>query len=121
MSKLDVRYVVIAASLAVTACQTTPKSLASPPVPANDPAKWVTSNDYPYHTFHEGIAKAELIVGANGRVSDCNIVESSGHAMLDRATCRWLPRRARFIPAKNNKGEPIVGYYSVTAEWKIPR
>ena len=120
MSRLDARYVVIAACFALTACQTTPKSLASPPVPANDPAKWVTANDYPTHRYIEGTAKAELMVGINGRITQCDIVQSAGDAALDKATCRNLSRRARFIPAKNDIGEAVSGTYSVTTRWEIP-
>ncbi|WP_420496908.1 energy transducer TonB [Sphingomonas sediminicola] len=36
-----------------------------------------------------------LTFGADGRLSACNILQSSGNAMLDMATCRLSRQRVR--------------------------
>jgi len=69
-----------------------------PPVPTNDPRKWVTTDDYPARDLreeNEGTATFRVVVGTNGRVSACEIVRSSGHAGLDAATCKAVTSRAR--------------------------
>lgn len=60
------------------------------------------------------------MIGSNGRVNECEITRSSGHASLDRNTCRLIERRARFDPATNNRGETTVGTYSGSITWQIP-
>lgn len=93
------------------------------PLPRNGPAGWITNNDYPSRALQrgwEGTAGYRLVVGSNGRVSECEITRSSGHSILDRETCDRLESRARFNPAKNNRGEDVVGTYTGQVTWQIP-
>lgn len=95
-----------------------------PPVPKNNPRKWVTTDDYPSRDLreeNEGTAAFRVVVGTNGRVSACEIVRSSGHPGLDAATCKAVSARARFEPATDDKGEAVVGTYSNSVRWEIPR
>ena len=76
--------------------------------PRNNPGGWVTTNDYRaiwINREYTGIARFELSVGTNGRVSHCRITSSTGHAALDEATCKLVKRRARFDPAKDSSGK----------------
>ncbi|MGB3795056.1 MAG: TonB family protein [Alteraurantiacibacter sp.] len=104
----------------------TPPAAAITPVgasPANGPAGWITTNDYARSDLvreREGTAGYRLVIGSNGRVDACEITRSSGHATLDRNTCRLLERRARFNPATNNQGNSTVGTYTGTVTWQIP-
>jgi len=97
-----------------------------PPVgasPRNDQSGWISTNDYPRRDLvrgNEGTARYRLVVGSDGRVDACEITSGSGHAGLDRATCRLIERRARFNPAKDSSGEIIVGTYSGSVSWQIP-
>lgn len=101
-------------------------SLGFDPVTAkarNDPAGWVTTNDYPARDIrqeNEGITGFRVVVGTDGRVKSCEITASSGFASLDRATCRNVEKRARFDAAKDANGEKIVGTYSHKVLWQIP-
>lgn len=54
----------------------------------------------------EGTAQASLTIGADGRVSGCNITRSTGNGALDAATCSILRRRAKFSPAIDSNGRP---------------
>ena len=93
------------------------------PLPTNGPAGWITNNDYSRSDLvrgREGTAGYRLVVGSNGRVDACEITRSSGHSTLDRNTCRLIERRARFDPAKNNRGDVVVGTYTGQVTWQIP-
>ncbi|MEL1249815.1 energy transducer TonB [Aurantiacibacter gilvus] len=93
------------------------------PLPTNGPAGWITNADYPRRALMrdmEGTAGYRLVVGSNGRVNDCQITRSTGHSVLDRGTCRQLESRARFEPAKNNRGDVVVGTYTGQVTWQIP-
>lgn len=91
--------------------------------PRNGPAGWITNVDYPSGPLRrgaEGTAGYRLIIGSDGRVNDCQITASTGFAALDQATCRFLERRARFDPAKDQSGRTVVGSYAGRVTWEIP-
>lgn len=91
--------------------------------PRGNPANWVTVNDYRSNWINRemtGTARFRLKVGANGRVENCTITASSGHAELDRATCALVTQRARFDPAKDETGAKVSGSYSNAVRWELP-
>ena len=93
------------------------------PVPANGPAGWVTNNDYPRSALtrgFEGEVTYAIAVDPRGRALDCRIVGSSGHDVLDGATCRLIQRRARFDPATDRNGADVTGTYRGSVSWVIP-
>jgi protein TonB len=95
-----------------------------PPVPKNDPRRWVNTDDYPSRDLregNEGVTTFRLVVGSNGRVSACEVVRSSGHPGLDAATCKAVTARARFEPATDESGDRVVGTYGNNVRWQIPR
>lgn len=86
------------------------------PTPRSSPSAWVSDADYPSRAQREGRSGTvgyKLEVGADGRVSSCVVTASSGHPDLDEATCRIIPRRARF-----SGGSPAV--YENKLNWKLP-
>lgn len=92
--------------------------------PRNDPATWVNEGDYPprdENLGNEGTTVFRVTVGADGRVSACTIVRSSGHAGLDAAACKAVKARARFAPATDENGNRVPGSYSNSVRWQIPR
>lgn len=94
------------------------------PQARGNPGNWANANDYPSRALREereGTTRFRLTVGTNGRVTDCQITGSSGHADLDQAACKNLTRRARFRPALDANGEPMVGYYANAVRWQIPK
>ena len=94
------------------------------PEPRGNPGSWANANDYPSRALREereGTTRFRLTVNADGRVSDCQITGSSGHADLDEAACKNLTRRARFRPALDANGNPTTGSYSSAVRWQIPK
>jgi protein TonB len=92
--------------------------------PRNPPARWATTDDYPSRDLreeNEGTTFFRVVVGTNGRASACEVVRSSGHPGLDAATCKAVTARARFEPATDANGEKVVGTYSNSVRWQIPR
>lgn len=92
--------------------------------PKGNPGNWATTNDYPSRALREereGTTGFRVTVGPDGRVTDCSITSSSGHADLDAATCDNVRRRARFTPATDGEGNPTSGSYSNRVRWVIPK
>lgn len=91
--------------------------------PRGNPGGWITNDDYRPVWINrglEGTARFSLSIDASGRVTDCSITGSTGHAQLDAATCELLSRRARFEPARDTNGERVAGRYSSSVRWTIP-
>jgi len=87
------------------------QALAVPP-PASPPHPKVlfSYEDYPPEAVRnhwQGTVIADLTVSATGRVTACKIVKSSGHAVLDDATCNIIIARAIYRPARDANGNPI--------------
>lgn len=94
--------------------------LASFPKP-NDAAAIFSSNDYPNRAANRGAigeVRALTSVDSFGRVTDCRILRSSGHADLDAATCASIRKRARFTPALDKAGKPMASPYLFTTRWQ---
>ena len=92
--------------------------------PRNNPGEWIRSRDYPKAALkenREGNVSFTLSVDARGRVSNCSVTRSSGHADLDEATCDAVKRRARFEPARDSSGQAITGTFSSSVGWRLPR
>lgn len=91
--------------------------------PRNDPARWVTTDDYRSNWINRemtGTARFRLEIAANGSVRNCSITGSTGHSALDQATCDLVSRRARFQPARGADGEPVAGTYDSAVRWVVP-
>jgi protein TonB len=103
-----------------------PPPPSAPPksaTPRGNPGSWATTNDYPARALREereGTTTFRVSVGADGRVTDCQVTGSSGHPDLDQATCDNVRRRARFNPAMEN-GQATTGSYSNRVRWVIPK
>lgn len=87
------------------------------PQPRVSPTLWFSDADYPSRAQREersGTVRYALEVGADGLVTGCQIIKSSGHGDLDETTCRLLPMRARFESGKafRYEGEQV---------WRLPQ
>lgn len=91
--------------------------------PSNNPGNWVTTNDYPSRAIREeweGTTGIKVTVGTDGRPQDCTVTASSGHAVLDEATCSRVMKRARFKAALDGFGEKTLGSFSTSVRWQLP-
>lgn len=91
---------------------------------ANDQSTWVTTDHYPSSDLrleHTGTTKYRVVIGTNGRVSSCEVVNSSGWPGLDKAACAKVKSNARFEPATDSSGAKAVGTYSGSVIWRIPQ
>lgn len=82
-----------------------------------------TDDDYPPEAIRnneQGTVFVALNVGIDGRVGACTVLESSGSAVLDAATCRILMRRARFRPAHDGRGRAVPDIYRQRVRWQLP-
>ncbi len=66
----------------------------------------------------EGSARLRAIVNPEGRVVECVILKSSGHALLDKTACDGMLRYAVFIPATDASGSPTIGAYSTMITYR---
>lgn len=91
--------------------------------PKGNPGLWVSTSDYPTAGLRgelEGLVKVRLTIGTDGKPSDCTVTASSGHDVLDEATCAKLLRRARFDPASDQTGAKVTGTWNTAVRWDIP-
>jgi periplasmic protein TonB len=83
----------------------------------------LADRDYPRSALRdgaEGIVSVRYQVGTNGRVSRCAVIQSSGHAALDAATCRLIERRFEYRPARNVQGRPVTEMVIKSYNWQLP-
>jgi protein TonB len=88
-----------------------------------NPGSWVTNADYPdaaIRSGESGVTGFRLDIGADGRVTDCTITQSSGSSLLDNTACRLLTRRAKFSPARDTSGNPTTDSFSSRFRWVLP-
>lgn len=78
------------------------------------PVRWISGRirdrDYPRSALEAGISGTvffRFVVGRNGRVTECDVTESSGNAALDATTCRIFLQRFRYRPARDAGGRPV--------------
>lgn len=93
------------------------------PVPTRDIDTLIVDIDFPSHAILkgiEGVTSYRLTIDTEGRVRNCVITKSSGSSNLDAETCKLMKRRARFYPATDREGKPIIGTYSGKEIWKLP-
>jgi protein TonB len=92
--------------------------------PKGAPGNWANSNDYPSGPLRreeEGVTRFRVTVGADGRVTSCDVTGSSGSSELDNTTCSLITRRGRFNPAMDGEGNPTSGAWSSSVRWQIPK
>jgi TonB family protein len=101
---------------------------AAAPIQTRKPSKGdvrtlFSGDDYPASALRngeEGTVQARLTVGANGRVTRCDVIRSSGSDTLDTTTCSILQRRARFVPARDSVGKAAAStYVTPPIKWQL--
>ena len=106
------------------ATESSPRAIASRALPRKPRSTWVTTDDYPdaaLRAEEEGSVTVKLAINRGGEVAGCDVVQSSGSAALDTATCRTVQRRARYRPATDQSGQPVDATDNHTVRWSLPR
>ena len=67
----------------------------------------------------QGMVRVSYTVGADGRVSNCTVVQSSGSSSLDSTTCRIIQRRYRYAPARDAAGNPVSTTITTSVNWQL--
>lgn len=83
----------------------------------------ISDEDYPASAVRageQGTVRFRVAVDANGRVTDCTILSSSGSPALDSSTCRLVRSRARFTPATDKSGKPVPDTVESAITWSLP-
>lgn len=91
-------------------------------VAQGDLAGLFSADDYPADAQmrdEQGTVRVELEIDKRGRVSQCNVIDSSGSGSLDSATCRIVKSRARFTPAHDSSGRPVRDTYTQSITWRL--
>lgn len=67
----------------------------------------------------QGTVRVSYVVDAEGRVSGCTVVQSSGSSSLDATTCRIFERRFRYAPARDASGNPVPASMTQSVTWRL--
>ena len=114
--------VTAAVSPAVTLPRPNPSSAVPvrPTVDLSKPSTWVSGGPGASDNRrgrYRGSLDAQLTIGADGRVSNCSVVRTSGNSELDALTCRIVQERARFTPAQDAQGRAVSSRANATYVW----
>ena len=80
------------------------------------------ADDYPPEARRlglEGRVVFRATIGVDGRAKNCEIVQSSGHDILDDATCIKVIDTARFDPARDANGRPVEATFQNAFVWEL--
>jgi TonB family protein len=91
---------------------------------SGNPAFYFGPDSYPVEAQRqgwEGRSSVAVQVDPNGAPTGCEVVQSSGHAVLDEATCRIVVDRVLFVPARDGQGRAVSGiYHHFNVRWQLP-
>ncbi|HEX8654064.1 MAG TPA: energy transducer TonB [Allosphingosinicella sp.] len=107
-------------SVALLAQSASERSMARPAVQRSGR---ISNQDYPAAALRdqaEGVSLLRLRVREDGRVTTCELAESSGHRALDNTACSLAQRRFRFNPAVDAAGRPTAGWQTIAVSWVLP-
>jgi hypothetical protein len=98
------------------------KRLTRRATPTNNVGNWVMTGDYPSKMLEAGqpaIVNFRLLVDEKGAVAGCFIQQTTRAKEFDNAVCKSITRRARFDPALDQDGKPLLSYYNNTVRFQI--
>ena len=82
-----------------------------------------SSDDYPAEAMRKeetGTVAARISVDDKGKVTGCEVTETSKSPSLDAVTCSVFMERAKFRPALDAKGKAVAGSYTQRVRWMLP-
>lgn len=100
-----------------------PSNAAVPAILVSNPSMNLRYADYPTDAMlkgEQGVVALTFDIAPDGMVESCRILESSGSAALDEASCQIVIRRARYRPARDATGAPIRSQGSRRIRWALP-
>ncbi|MFC3099752.1 energy transducer TonB [Altererythrobacter lauratis] len=100
-----------------------PPSRARPAQPDGQ-SRWARriQDNYPARAVRQeiqGNVGVSVVVGPDGRVTQCTVSNSSGSDILDSAACEGMQRYARYTPALDDAGNPTTGRHSITIVYQL--
>ncbi len=98
------------------------RSLTRAVTPKGSPANWIASGDYPRELLAkgaQGLVQFRLIVGQDGKPTECFIQESTRPKGFDDAVCKSMMRNARFDPALDKDGVAIKSYWRSSVRFQM--
>lgn len=105
-----------------------PPAPISPTIPRLDSAGYIivrpTDAEFPTKLLNKNLAStvtADVTIGADGRVIDCWMVQSTGPLLLDEATCPLLKKRGRFDAEDEDKKLPPLSALRTEVNWVTPQ
>ncbi|OYY72221.1 MAG: hypothetical protein B7Y47_04045 [Sphingomonas sp. 28-63-12] len=96
--------------------------MATGAMPIGNPGEWFPPESYPPEAkaaSQEGRTEFSLDIDAAGRITGCNIVQSSGSELLDSTTCSQLISNGRFKPALDHQGKPMRSNWTSAMRWQL--
>ncbi len=90
------------------------KTLRRKTTPIGSPARWITPQDYPLPLLSKGdqsIIQFRLTVDSTGKPTGCHIQTEMKPAGFNDVVCAALMKRAKFLPALDEDGNPVASYY----------
>ena len=97
-------------------------AMASAPLP-RDRDNWLSDNDYPrsaYSAGEQGRVTVVLSVDETGEPQVCTVRATTAPASLAKLSCNLLIQRARFEPARDDRGKAVVGEFVQGLQWSLP-
>jgi protein TonB len=98
-----------------------PPAVAPTPATPRGRGNVISTDDYPSASRaaeEEGVVRVSYVIGEDGKVSQCEVAQSSGFSRLDDATCKIIMRRWRFNPATRD-GKPVAERKTQPVRWKL--
>jgi TonB family protein len=99
------------------------KKLQQPLKPTVSLDKWIIASDYPRNMLAMGkrsLIHIRMIVDTNGTPTSCNIQQSNRLPEFDILVCKSLMKRAKFTPALDENGLPIISYWTQSVFFNLP-
>jgi TonB family protein len=95
-----------------------PANVKTPAIIRGD-INWWYPEDRPLDVSPDAHGRVDFTfeITIDGRLTNCAIVQSSGYPSLDSTTCTMAMKRARFKPAINADGNPMLSYGRRAANW----
>ena len=90
---------------------------------AGNPAQFFGPDQYPPEALRkgeQGRVVAKLQVAADGRVTACDLDQSSGSPSLDATTCDIALKKVTFTPARDRRGRAVASTYTLPVRWVLP-